>query len=213
MDKNIKNIKAAAATFLATVTLFSVAHAETGGIGVYAGVQAGYGLGKADILFTDPDDTVTLDGIGAEGPVGGIFLGYGRAVFQKWHVGPELEGSLSNIEAEATANADSASAEVDRTFGVTALLGYYLIDNGLLFARLGWARSRFESEINTDSDTEWKNGLRFGGGLQFDLGKRLFLRGEYVATNYDDFVFVSGEDRLEIDPWSHIFRLGLGYRF
>lgn len=202
-----------AAAAIASTIFASNAEADSNLQGLYIGAQGGYGLAKADILFTDPNDTLTLDGIGAEGPVGGLFLGYGRDFARKWHAGIELEGSLSNIEVEATANDDRASAEIDRTFGVTARLGYYLIDNGMLFARLGWVRSRFDSELNTTRDTEWKNGIRFGGGLQFDLSKNLFFRGEYVATNYDDFVFVSGNDRLEIDPWSHIFRLGLAYRF
>ena len=154
--------------------------------GPYVGVELGldnYEV-QAEDIFAPGDE---FDGLSGNGIVGGVFAGYDVAVGNAFN-GLEAKASLSDASATYDDTVDSLTVRAKETFGATARAGVMLNESTGVFARAGWANTKFKVNLNgvTDSDTD--DGLVLGAGLQTRLGANASLRVEYVRTDYNDFI-------------------------
>ena len=154
--------------------------------GPYVGVEAGldnYEVQGED-LFAAGDE---FDGISGNGVVGGVFAGYDYAIGNGF-IGIEGKASLSDADASYDDTIDTLSIRAKETFGASVRGGVMVNDSTGLYARVGWANTKFKVAVNGVSESDNDDALVLGAGLQTRLGSNASLRVEYVRTDYSDFV-------------------------
>ena len=154
--------------------------------GPYVGAELGldnYEVQAEDIFVTGDE----FDGLSGNGLVGGVFAGYDVAIGNAF-VGVEAKASLSDAEVTYNDTVDALSVRAKETFGATARAGVMLNDNTGLYARAGWANTKFKANINGAADSDNDDALVLGAGLQSRVGSAASVRVEYVRTDYNDFV-------------------------
>ncbi|WP_339823968.1 porin family protein [uncultured Parasphingorhabdus sp.] len=166
----MKNVTIAVA--IAASVLASPAMAQEKGdfSGVKATAIAGYDNIDLDIAGVD-----NVDGF-----LYGAALGYdvqsGNLVY-----GAELEAT------ESTSKISNAGGRIDagRDLYAGARLGYVVGGSALLYAKAGYTNARVSSPglggYNAD-------GVRVGAGVEYKLSDKMFARGEYRYSNYEDGV-------------------------
>jgi len=113
--------------------------------------------------------------------------------------------------------------EKDSGYGLSLRAGY-LLDGGLLYAKLGWVDTDFHTYYTDNAfvsgafdDKHSERGTRLGLGLEIPASRNLFVRTDYTYTRYDDYgVTYLTKDGLTTDNFETsdaVFSLGLGWRF
>lgn len=183
--------------------------------GPYIGVQGGYGVTGVDIDF----DIAGVQGETDDNEHGFSFGGYAgySGVVDRLFGGVEIDGSLSTVEWNDSANGVRTTLEQDFTIGVSGLVGFLLRPNLLFYGRLGYVYTEFNAEATdgtiTESDEEGFDGFRVGAGLDFAFIENLSARAEYSYTNYEDMEVTAGGDSVSFSPYEHLVRAGVAYRF
>lgn len=127
-------------------------------------------------------DAVKTNGNGLGTPDGvlyGVGLGYdlraGNAV-----IGLETE------LMDSTASRDVVGGDVDaaRDIYVGGRVGTLIGPNALAYAKAGYTNAR----VNTPTFRENGDGIRVGGGLEYDFGNKIFAKAEYRYSNYEQDV-------------------------
>lgn len=185
--------------------------------GVYAGVQAGYGITGSSLKGPRGSGGTLSAEFGAGGATGGAFAGYARAL-GPWRLGLELEGEASSAEWDHARSPGGRVFSVRRTdsFGAAVRIGYALESGAILYGRAGPVLSNFRTEYdhghrNIEQDDR-QAGVRFGAGIEVPTGEALFLRLDYTYTDYSDYG-VSTNDTDVFNNRESLARFGLGYRF
>lgn len=154
--------------------------------GPYVGVELGldnYEV-QAEDIFAPGDE---FDGLSGNGIVGGVFAGYDVAVGNAF-IGLEAKASLSDASATYDDTVDSLTVRAKETFGATARAGVMLNESTGVFARAGWANTKFKVNLNGAAESDNDDALVLGAGLQSRVGSAASVRVEYVRTDYSDFV-------------------------
>lgn len=154
--------------------------------GPYVGAELGldnYEV-QAEDIFAPGDE---YDGLSGNGIVGGVFAGYDVAIGNAF-VGVEAKASLSDAEVTYNDTIDSLSVRAKESFGASARAGVMLNDSTGIYARAGWANTKFKANINGATDSDNEDALVLGAGLQSRVGSAASVRVEYVRTDYSDFV-------------------------
>lgn len=197
--------------------------------GLFDGFYGGAGLAHGT-LFTETsgsrgDGGLDISPHGADGLGEVLFFGYGRQ-FGRWYLGIEAEGETSQADwAFSKSKPDARSSSLDKgdSYGL-GLRGGYVVDNGsLLYLRAGRVKTRFDSfyTINdlvaaAGNRDDRQSGNRLGLGADMPAGERLFLRMEYVYSDYDAYRVAYRDDdgatseRFAVEEGQ--LRLGLGWR-
>jgi outer membrane immunogenic protein len=170
-------IAAAAAVF---VSVPAYAQDDANFSGVHAEVIAGYDSVKTGVIGK-PD-----------GVLYGFNLGYdfqtGGAVF-----GVEAEAA----DSSAGRNIGGAKVEAARDLYAGGRIGAAIGSQALIYAKAGYTNFRVEAAgVGGNLD-----GFRAGAGIEYKLGGKLLLKGEYRYSNYE-----GGVER-------HQLVAGLGWRF
>jgi outer membrane immunogenic protein len=96
-------------------------------------------------------------------------------------------GAVAGIEAEvsdSTANRSIGGVDVDaaRDLYIGARAGFLVGDKALAYVKAGYTNARIETEgFGGDNG----DGVRVGAGLEYKLGGKLFVKGEYRYSNYE----------------------------
>jgi len=154
--------------------------------GAYVGAEAGLDNyeGQGEDVFAAGD---AFDGISGNGLVGGVFAGYDFAAGNAFF-GIEGKASLSDAEASYDDTIDTLDIRAKETFGASARAGLMVNGNTGLYARVGWANTKFKVAINGTAASDNDDALVLGAGLQTRLGTNALLRVEYVRSDYSDFI-------------------------
>jgi opacity protein-like surface antigen len=174
----------------------------------YVGVKLALDTGSWD--FHNPaGDTFHF---GSNGEALGIFGGLSRLVAQKYYVAGEVFVSDSSTK---TANkvidgyGTTAKLRTTYSYGLSALPGYKVSSDTLLFARVGVVRTKFElTQHPGGTQTNVATGGQAGIGLALSLGKNLDLRGEYTYSAYATFHCLGNK----ISPRSNELSVGFVYK-
>lgn len=191
---------------IATAAIGAVAFASAANAGPaksFDGPYVGAEVGAA-VSSTKEVDVFGKSDLYGQGLVGGGFLGYGLT-FDKFYVGAEANGSLTNLETKAW---DSA-LEKKYGLGLAARAGYLLSPATLGYGVVGWERGRFDLKtINDASHKFWADGLRVGAGLEQGITDNVAMRGELNLVMWQGKDFRVKSDAHEINA-----KVGLSYRF
>lgn len=202
------------------------------------GPYVGVGLGVDTAMFRHDGYVqrgtrgITVDVInktqdGTQGLLGTAFVGYG------WNCGAfYLAGELNGNASTAQFNNSNheilrhtlsrTNIKINRSWGVSALPGILLLENALIYARVGYADGSFDihtSDSSFANASEMLNGLRTGIGIEKRIYKDIALRFEYSHIRYEDYHTVVIEPvgnvikKTNITPVTNQFELDVTYRF
>ena len=159
---------------------------------------------------------------GADGIAGGVFSGY-SITHERWVYGLEVEAEDSSLEWDHKKNKTESrtfSVKQNEGLGASARLGYTMLDGSILYGRVGFIKTRFETsykmnELPQDdySETQTLTGLRLGLGLDVPLTEQWFWRMETTYTDYESYHVDSVLFDEKFEPEAHFFSFGLGWRF
>jgi outer membrane immunogenic protein len=210
-----------AVAFAASLSVAGVASAQESNFeGFYVGGQAGYSAVTEEISvagITVIDETA--DGFGGGGFVG--FGGTNGSLYGSIEAEVGYDGAQWDVSGSSGATSATLDVEGQLAYGVGFRVGGVVADNLLLYGRLGWIRTNFETtlsvvspsvtgSVSVDNDLD---GFRFGGGVEGMLADNIGVRGEYTYTIYDvDDVVISGIT-IEDDVDQHLFRVGVAWYF
>ncbi len=143
--------------------------------------------------FTGPRAGVTVgyDSLGDEEGVSyGVTAGYDLAVTPNLTFGPEVSFGDTTT--------DAPGLDVSRDLAASVRLGYVVNPQFLVFGKVGYATTRFETIVG---DTNFE-AVRFGGGLEFALTPNAYISAEYQRSEYENEL--GGRDAGVV---------GIGFRF
>lgn len=155
--------------------------------GPYVGAQVGldnYEVQASDV-FTIGDK---YDGLSGNGVVGGVYAGYDMPLGDTLFAGVEVNASLSGAKISYDDTADSLTLKAKETFGASARLGAMLNDSTGLYAKAGWANTKFKANVNGLRDSDHDDALVLGGGIETRVGSNASIRLEYNYADYSDYV-------------------------
>jgi outer membrane immunogenic protein len=178
--------------------------------GPRAEVRVGYDrLGADDDNVDIPD---TLDGASFGGAVG-----YDHAIGSNLIVGIEagLAFTINDDETVILAR-DRLRLDLGRDFDVMARIGTKVSENALVYAKAGYANSRIaarysefvgpgSADVTRYSENE--DGIRLATGVEYALGERAYVKGEYRHTDYGN------GGRYQDNLSRNQLIAGFGYRF
>jgi len=144
----------------------------------------------------------------------GATLGYDRAVGDKTIIGVEASALASKTHASTSIDKDKLKLGSSRDFDLMVRIGRKVSKDTLVYAKAGYAYSRFsvtyESFIGTayDVDGRHKNqgGARVAAGVEHAFNDKLFGVVEYRHTGYSGYLFDSDVTRGQV-------LFGMGLRF
>lgn len=165
--------------------------------GLYVGVNAGYGWGRAS---THASSTTTIGGVSStvagsvtadvEGWLGGGQIGHNWRS-QRWVYGVEADfqwtGQDGDVSGCAGLGCATLSYGLDWFGTVRGRLGYLLQPRSLLYVTGGLAYGHISTDLSTSfndtgagSDSTTKAGWVIGGGLEWAFDRKWTLRAEYL---------------------------------
>lgn len=111
----------------------------------------------------------------------GVGVGYDFAVGETVGLGIDLEASDSTSDFEA--GTDRVAAGRDLYAGVR--LTTAVSEKANLYFKAGYTNARLKVETAGLTDAANGDGVRAGAGVQFLVGKSMYIGGEYRYSNYE----------------------------
>jgi outer membrane immunogenic protein len=177
--------------------------------GFYVGLNAGYGFGKSDWDF--PAGT----SVSPDGFLGGVTLGYNLQT-GRWVWGLESDLDYTAIKKSDACGAGTCELKTDWFGTARGRIGYAGWNNFMPYITGGAAFADLKaSNSATGSESKWKVGWTFGGGLEYALYSRWSIKAEYL---YADLGKLScdaacGASPDDVTYKTQIVRAGVNYRF
>lgn len=194
MQSNNRLLMAAAAS-LAAMTIPQAAFAQNADdpfTGFSIGVQAGFERQTIDEPVLSGANTATID-TNENGVTYGGYAGYDLQMDQ-FVIGVEA-GFSPNGKTITQGLGNGASVELNPKWSANASVraGFVAADRALIYGRVGYNRARYSvSRFANGNDTaiaserETRDGLMFGGGVEFAFNDFAALRVEYRRNRLDD---------------------------
>ncbi len=189
--------------------------------GLYFGISAGYDAFRfrESTRPLDSDGAILNPPLAANGWMGNIFLGYGRA-FDWFYIGGEVFLTASDANSGYALTAFDSDyrlkLRVENSWGADIMPGIMLNEATLFYLRLGFIRTYLKSHerltylnlyqhVNNSPAT---NAYRVGLGLETAIYCNLSLRGDYTYARYSAY-FTGIKNRFS--PANHEATLALLY--
>ena len=218
--KRVLGILAATAGLSATpaAAQYAAAEAPTNS-GPRVEVKIGWDRPTFDSLLSD--DGVTFRDSGSQDG-----LAYGGEIGYDHQVNNLVFGLYAGVDGSTVKEcselfgADRYCEKLGRNFTLGARAGAMLDETFMLYGKVGYSNGRvqydytdYENILPDDDGGTNRDGYHVGGGLQFNLGARIYNRIDYTYTNYKNYEVreLGSTDRL--DTARHQVTYGLGYRF
>jgi outer membrane immunogenic protein len=166
--KKIVTLCASAAAFAALATPAAAAAPNGGRIEAIVG----YDSVSFDLGAGDESTSGILYGIGA---------GYDFAVGEKVSLGLDVEAADSNTDIDVGADRVFAGRDLYAGARLTAALS----DKANLYFKAGYTNARIGATVAGVTDAANAEGIRGGIGLQFLVGKSMYVGGEARYSNYE----------------------------
>jgi len=172
-----------------------------------------------DALVTDGD--VSYDGkVSSEG------FSYGGEIGYDVPLGNVLIGAYAGIDAATTGecatwtSGEEACIKAGRNITAGLRVGARLGAGVLAYVKGGYSSGRVRATYRDPLDATYDfaigenvDGYHVGGGVQADVGRNLYMKLEYVYTDYSDYDYRDEAlgARVRLDRSTIVY--GLGYRF
>jgi outer membrane immunogenic protein len=228
--------------FLPLLAVVAATPAAAQNVGIAARVEGrvGYDEVRSDIRF---QNSTFADDFGISDVNFGLEAGVDAHIFRGILVGGYVGIETSNVDGcvenpfftRTTSRRDNVCVDAGRNVYAGGRLGIPVGGNGLIYAKGGVSRGRFEGSyavtvaaagqrvgpVFNGSDTV--SGYHFGGGFELDVASNFYVKGEYVQHRYDDaFTDLLNTDTADpnplrrtdrFNPMRHQLVFGVGYRF
>ncbi|MDA4846032.1 outer membrane protein [Hoeflea poritis] len=179
--------------------------------GIKLGVAGGAGAIVHDVDLIG--SFIEFNGIGGEGVLGEINIGYDREFGNGYLGGVVLAARVSNIETSL--NVGGFNADIQADYGFDALLRVGKIFGGrtLAYAIGGYTWQSFDLSSSPAFVTgDWDlGGFTIGTGAEFAITERITAYTEYRYTYYEDTEFNSG-GFISLKPSTHTVRAGAKFK-
>jgi outer membrane immunogenic protein len=150
-----------------------------------------------------------FDGLSGNGVGGSIFAGYDLPLAHNIFAGVEGGVDLSDASTSASDGVDTVKVSAEETWRLSARLGAMVNSNTGVYARLGWAHTRFKTAIDgVKVDSTHESAFVYGAGLETRVAKNTSIRVEYLREEYG-----SGDLGAGTDVSNGKVQLGVAYRF
>ncbi|WP_136659282.1 outer membrane beta-barrel protein [Nitratireductor sp. XY-223] len=179
--------------------------------GFKVGVAGGAGAVVHDVdLF---GTFLEFNGIGGEGVLGEINVGYDREFGNGYLGGVVLAARVSNIETELSIFGGTATIQADYGFDALLRIGKIFGGRTLAYAIGGYTWQSFDLSSSPAFITgDWElGGFTIGTGAEFAITERITGYAEYRYSLYEDTEFNSG-GVLSIKPSTHTVRAGAKFK-
>ncbi len=187
--------------------------------GAYIGAFIGAGgiVNNIELPGAGPGN---FNGIGGEGFLGGIFIGYNYQATPSIVIGVEGEIGFSNLESELNIPPVFAlDASPQWTAALSGRLGWLPTPQTMIYLIGGYTYTDYDVDITlvaaaplTASFSQNYHGFHIGTGIETHVSDRVTARVEYRYTHF------GGQDWgtagfLNVEPSSHTGRVALAYNF
>lgn len=164
--------------------------------------MAGEGRVEVRTGYTDTDIDIDEFGIseGASGISLGGAVGYDFDISSKLFIGGEISADYSSANIDTPEVSLSSGTEIS----VIGRLGINAGEKTKIYGLIGG------SSISTDNEDE--GGLVYGAGVQHNIGKKFYLKGEYRRTEFS-FSDDLGAQSFDADIDIQRLLVGVGFRF
>lgn len=179
-------------------------------------IGAHLGSGTTVYRLADPAGIASLKGLGANGILGGIHVGYD---FQLRNIVTGLQVEAEKDERDFTLKAGDVGGKLKRKWGVGLSLrgGILPSEHTLVYARAGFGHSRFAGSAYTARGSYGRrkglNGRYLGAGMEARVAPAVSLRLEYRHVRYDDKSVNTPLGPVKLRPTDHSMRVGVSWRF
>ena len=181
----------------------------------WTGLYASGSIGAGGLVHElgDTGGILSFNGIGAEGLMAGIGIGYDHEFGSSFVAGVEASARVANIATTLSLGPDSIDVTADYGFDVVARLGFKPSDSTLVYGLAGYSHQRFDIEASgAGSVFDWNaDGYTVGAGVETALSEKTLIGLEYRYHDYGDFEPIP--DTLYIDTSSHTAKLTFKYKF
>jgi len=184
--------------------------------GYYAGLQAGYGWGQADINGTSgPPFSTSSD------PAGGFVGGYvgGLWQFNQAVLGAEAELNYASIGGSSSLGAGNSFGSDVRWFGSVDAKAGFAMDRVLIYGVGGLAFAGIETSQQAGSaafsETRSKAGWTVGAGIDYALTDQFVVGAQYRYYDFGSEHFDGTNGFSDRDQSTNLntVRLNLSYKF
>jgi outer membrane immunogenic protein len=175
--------------------------------GYYAGVQAGYGWGKAD-NSSFPEHTNT------NGWLAGGQIGF-NVQSGRWVWGGELDGAWADIENNGSSSCGPCTYVKINDLVTARLRAGSAVGNTLYYVTGGWASGKVTVNDYDAGDgflSKRHNGYVVGLGAEQSLAPNSSFKLEYLYVDLGRKTYDLGSPD-PVDVRTHLVRLGWNYRF
>lgn len=181
--------------------------------GPFVGIQGGW---QQDRQKLETGSALTSGTLKSDGVTYGGQVGYDFRLSPSTVLGAEV--SLTGRTGDTTLNDgfDSYELRQGRTVAATARLGFLATQDGLLYARGGYANARYTLKDAPFEASEDRDGYTVGAGYEQMLGRNASARIEYNYSDFgkDKFSTVGlPNDTAELNYRRHAVTAGLNFRF
>jgi len=162
--------------------------------GAYVGVEGSHDSYELKAQGTNLGGTsISFDGLSGNGVSGGVYAGYDLPIMPSAFIGVEagFDYSGAAISASATSGGNSLAGSVKarETYSVAARLGFKPAASTGVYAKLGYANTRFKTQAFSNgtevfSDSRSKGAFVYGGGIETALTDRVAIRGEFTVADF-----------------------------
>lgn len=162
--------------------------------GLYAGVHAGGGIGKAA-------------GSNTSGVVGGAHAGYNFQVDQVVF-GAEADATASGVDHRGLAikYRQKWTSSFRGRAGVA-------VDRALFYGTAGIAGTSTQLDDAVVKSSRTHTGVVVGAGAEYKLSHQVALRGEYLHYNFGETRYNSAIGPTQISPTTNVLRGGASLKF
>jgi outer membrane immunogenic protein len=165
--------------------------------------------------------TGSADGLSGNGKAVGIYAGYDLPVAPSAFVGIEAGFNYSGakISIAGTDGTDTLSASVKarETYSIAARLGLVVGGSTGLYAKAGYANTRFKTSVtlnsSTASDSRHHGAFVYGGGIETGLTHNVSVRAEFTVSDYGSAGLDQDFGVTGIKVSNSKTSVGLSYRF
>jgi outer membrane immunogenic protein len=195
--------------------------AEPAWRGFYIGAGVGAGAVVHDVgISAGGIGSANFDGIGGEGVLGTVIVGYDFMVARNVVGGIFADFDFSGLSTDLNAaGLLNASIDHQHSWSIGGRLGVLTTPTTLWYATGGYTRASFDLSGSIGGtpfsvDLPDFNGFFIGGGVESQLRGNWSLRAEYRFTQFDsETVFSGGGINVDAEPSMHTARLALTYKF
>jgi outer membrane immunogenic protein len=202
----------------------------------FAGFYIGAGIGPEYAQFTQKThvfdnhknfDVIDQQNYSGAGIFGTFFGGYSW-IHNRFYLAGEANFNPSSVEYRLVNNEyihrnfQKTTFAIHYSEGVSALPGFLLTPNAVVYGRIGYANGHValhNSDKTIRSNVANRNGIRYGTGFRYYLTDRWTLMADFSQINYEKFSSHTFEPnggvtkKTNIYPVSAQFAFGIIYNF